>query len=211
MTKPQQNSEGRQEKNAWLSDEAYLNSRRGLDRNYLLSIAHEVKRCVSGFPVPLVTTYDNSNKTIRCNVGAHTYDIYLQDDPSPKEIHQKLTAAFQVTFPHYCANTGEMVDVMLSAEEIAELVRTGKIHADEIFNQRRSAPCVETGRIMFVWMNDKFLLARGRTGDDDKQEIRIAHRPVIMFLKDVRKIKSDVERRDFILSNSTFIKDAEDR
>jgi len=198
-------------KNSWLSDEAYLNSRRGLDRDYLQSVAHEVKRCVSGFPVPLVTTYDNSNRVIRCNVGPYTYDINLQDNPAPEDIHQKLTSAFEDRFPHYRVDTGETVAVLLDAAELAEMVRSGEIHAEDIFNQKREVPRIETGRIMFIWMNDKFLLARSFTGDDDRQEIRIAHQPVIMFLKAVRKIQDERERRDFILLNSTFIKAAEER
>jgi hypothetical protein len=200
--------------NWWLEDSEFLSKSNFHDLYYMETVCKYVSNMIKNIPIPVLTSYDTKNKSIYFSVGKNKKGFKLDIDIAYYDYITLTKRWLSRFFPTYEIEIES--EIGLSEEEIAILIKDKKekkekIDYNDILLLRKKVSTKEKGTIeKITMMKDEFIL-----NVDGKRQIRISgvtYKPksLSMFMDELKVIATDIEKREFIFNNSSFIKNLDE-
>ena len=182
--------------NKWLEDSEYINSRNFEDKYYLESLCHHLSNFIKNVPIPVLCDYIERFKSISFSVGKEKNSFPLTIDISYYDYITLVKRWLQQFYPRYEV----LIDAELSDDEILFLVREKGYSLNDALLERKKIP--EIGIIeKEIRKEDQFIL-----NVNGIKTVRITgnKKPLLLkdFMKELRGIKDQQERKNYILENS---------
>lgn len=190
--------------NEWMVNEKFLSIIDYHNKYYIENLGKVFSKYIESLPIPVITTWDPNNKRIYVLVGNEKRFFEVDDNVSYFDFIYLVEQWLYQFFPKF--EIEEEVDVGLDDDEIYEKVQKGMSLDDALLIKKKSIK-INKGIITKIYItNDEFTFSK-----DGKEFIRITGSlnnllPLSTFLKKLRELKSDVEIKDFIYSNSRELK-----
>lgn len=182
--------------NKWLEDSVYINSRNFEDKYYLESLCHHLSNFIKNVPIPVLCDYSERFKSIYFSVGEEKNSFPLTIDISYYDYITLVKRWLYQFYPRYEV----LVDSELDDNEILKLVREQGYNLNDALLERKKVP--EIGVIeKEIRKEDQFII-----NVNGRKTIRITgnKKPLLLkdFMKELRNIKDQDERKSYILDNS---------
>lgn len=193
----------RKKNNAWLKDPLFFENLEFHDKVYLREFFDILYSFVFKLPIPVLTTWDPIQKRVFISLGGNTItSIYIKTDTAFYDYLVIIEKYLSKLYPSYTVET--LVESTYSVDEIVEIMKRDGATFDEVFGKKKLTSLTETGVIDRVYFNDNF-----RITVNDQTQLRLAEVPISYFLKALRNIKNQKERKDYIFETSRFLKELE--
>lgn len=190
--------------NFWLTDQEFVSKMDFYDKFYITNLCEYLDSFLKTIPVPIMSTWDPKFKSIYFHLGKIKKNFEVDVNISYWDYTILVKRWLRQFFPQY--RIIERIETELSDNEIEQAVREG-ISLNDALLLKREIDKEDFGIITKIQMTgDQFVFER------NKQEyIRISGTinkplPLSMFLKQIRTISDNKEKRNFILKNSEEIK-----
>jgi len=201
--------EERRKINSWLEDPEFLKNAEYPDKYYLESLCYHISSYLKNTPIPILTTLDNKyNRVFFCVGQDIKKSFHIDNQVNPYDFVTKVKEYMKQYYPKY--SVIEEIEVELTEDEIIARVKNEGMDLNDAINFRVKTDYLEHGIIEKVFfVKDEFII-----NVNDTKSIRMAgtsKRPmsVSSFLKELKLIEDDKERKNYIFGNSTFIKNVE--
>jgi len=191
--------------NEWLENESFMSKIDFHNKYYIESLGKVLALYIKTVPIPVLTTWDPVNKRIYFHVGQEKRFFEVDENINYWDYTYLVHKWLYQFFPRF--EVEEEKEVELSEEEIFEKVKEG-MNLNDALLLRKKAIVKDIGVITKIHItNDEFVLNR-----NGFETIRISGSlenplPLSSFLKQIRALTDNKEKRDFILKNSKEIKD----
>ena len=191
--------------NEWLESERFLSKINFHNKYYIENLGKVFAAYLKTIPVPVLTTWDPVNKRIYVHIGNEKRFFEVDENINYDDFTYLVNKWVSNFFPKF--EVEEEVETELSDEEIFEKVKEG-MKLDDALLLRKKAIKKDCGIITkIIITNDEFIF-----NYNGKEYIRISGSldnliPLSVFLKKIREIKDDKEKRKFILENSRELKE----
>lgn len=197
-------------KNSWLEDSEYIQNSTFEDKYYFETLCKHISNYVKNVPMPVVTSYDSVNKRIYFTVGNISKSWEIDIDVSYRDYITIVNRWLYQFFPQYVIEIEK--EVSLTEEEIAHL-RDDAIKNNEKFNindaleMKKSVLVTESGAIEKITLtSDEFIFNKGDIKYVMMSGTKYDILPLSKFLKTVRTLETDLEKRNYIINYSTTVK-----
>lgn len=190
--------------NEWMINEQFLSKIDYHNKYYIESLGKILYSYIETIPIPVISTWDPLNKRIYILVGQEKRFFEVDENISYFDFTFLVDSWLKKFFPKFCIE--EECKIPLDDNEIIEKVKNG-MSLDDALLERKDAKIKDIGVITKIQItNDEFYFNR-----NGNEHIRITGSldnliPLSVFLKTLREIKNDIEKRDFILNNSRELK-----
>ena len=196
--------------NEWMESKDFLEKLDYHNLYYFESLGKVFSAYIKTIPIPVLTTWDPVHKRIYVHVGETKRYFEIDDTVNYFDWTLLVHRWLFHFFPRF--EVEEEVEVELSDEEIMSKVKEG-MKLDDALLLKRNITRKDIGVIDKIQIiNDEFVLDR-----NGSQYIRISGSidkplPLSTFLRTLRGVTDDKEKRDYILNYSKEIKTlAEDK
>lgn len=192
--------------NEWMENEQFISKMKYHNLYYVKNLGQVLGAYLRAIPIPVITTWDPNFKRIYFHVGLDKHYFDLDENVSYWDYTFLAGQWLSSFFPSYCVEEEE--DVELSEAEIWNKVRKEGLTLDDALLLRKPALVKTTGKIIKIQItNDEFIF-----NNNGKEEVRISGTlekliPLSLFLKELRRLTDDHEKKNYILSNSRLIKE----
>ena len=186
--------------NKWLEDSEYIQGLNFEDKYYLESLCHHLLNFIKNVPIPVLATYDEKHKSIYFSVGGQKNYFPLTIDISYYDYITVVKRWLTNFFPKY--EIHYTIEIELPGEKILELVNNKKYSLNDALLLREEKVVTETGIIeKEIRREDQFIL-----NINGVKSMRITgnKKPLLLkdFMRELRNISDQQERRDYIMNNS---------
>lgn len=196
--------------NAWLQSEEFLDKIDFHNKFYLKNLAYNIMGYIKNAPIPLLTSWDPSHKSIYFHIGQDISTFFPVDTDIYYEDYifmiSKWAESYYPSFSIEIEN-----EIPVDDEDIVELLKQGKSFEDAIKSTKK-IKSIDKGYIEKVYiLKDEFIFIH-----NDQRMIRISgtyENPISLstFMYSIREIisnenKNAYDLRNFILENSSFYK-----
>jgi len=182
--------------NKWLEDSEFIYSTNFEDKYYLESLCHHLSNFIKNVPVPVLCDYSTRFKSIYFSVGEDKTNFPLTIDVSYYDYITLVKRWLYQFYPRYEV----LVDSELDDDEILKLVREQGYNLNDALLERKKVS--EIGVIeKEIRKEDQFII-----NIEGVKTVRITgnKKPLLLkdFMKELRGIKDQQERKNYILDNS---------
>jgi hypothetical protein len=190
--------------NFWLEDQEFISKMNFYDKFYITNLCEHIASFLKIIPIPIMATWDPKNCGIYFHLGKIKKFFEIDVNISYWDYTTLVKRWLRQFFPQYCVI--EEVETELSDIEITEVVKKG-VDINDALLMKRKVNREDFGIISKIHMTgDQFIFEKG-----DYEYIRISGElkkplPLSLFLKQIRQLKSDIDKRNFIFKNSEEIK-----
>lgn len=190
--------------NFWLEDSEFIGKSNFPDKYYLESLGKHISNYLKNAPIPVLTTYDPQNKRIYFSVGNEKKGFTLNTELSYYDYITIVKRWLTNFYPQYFLEYE--IDVPLSDDEIYQKVREG-INLNDAIQMTKKQNFKEKGIIEKIQLTaDEFIL-----NINGQSQLRLSGTPqnpvsLSFFLKQIKNIKDQKEKKEYIFSNSLEIK-----
>lgn len=192
--------------NKWLEDKEFLDTVKFDDIFYFKQLAHHLSNYLKIVPIPVLTMLDKKHKSISFMVGDNKKRFEMDVNISYRDYITLVHRWIKPFFPCYVVEY-EKEEELTESEILARVKDNPELKLNDLLQVKEKKIKTEKGMIIKIHITtDEFVLQV-----DDKEFIRISgtiENPMSLsgFLRNLRKIKDDREKRDFIFANSEEIK-----
>jgi hypothetical protein len=190
--------------NFWLEDQEFISKMNFYDKFYITNLCEHISNFLKTIPIPIMSTWDPKNCGIYFHLGKIKKFFEIDVNISYWDYTTLVKRWLRQFFPQY--KVIDEVETELSDVEILEMIRKG-IDKNDALLLTKKVNKEDFGIISKINMTgDQFVLER-----NDQEYIRVSGMmkkllPLSLFLKQIRQIKNDRDKRDFIFKNSEEIK-----
>jgi len=182
--------------NKWLEDSEFIHDTNFEDKYYLESLCHHLSNFIKNVPVPVLCDYSTRFKSIYFSVGEDKTNFPLTIDVSYYDYITLVKRWLYQFYPRYEV----LVDSELDDDEILKLVREQGYNLNDALLERKKVS--EIGVIeKEIRKEDQFII-----NIEGVKTVRITgnKKPLLLkdFMKELRGIKDQQERKNYILDNS---------
>lgn len=168
------------------------------NKEYLYNLLKHVYGFIIHCPSPLLATYDSKNNKLFINIGSeeNTFSFSITNNEDLEEFAKKIEVVIFPFYPSYFITYPE--ERRITVDEIAILMEKNKISFDDAYNHTIREDKEEKGVITKIFIKeDKFKIYI-----NEDPHLRMSSIPLSVFLRDLRRIGDDYERKAFIFNNS---------
>jgi hypothetical protein len=194
--------------NFWLEDSNFIKKSNFSDHYYLESLGKHISNFLKNAPIPILTTYDPQFKKIYFSIGNEKKGFELNTNIA---YYDYLTLVKRWLINYYPQYSIEYeIDVSLSDDEIYQKVKEG-VNLNDALAITKKATKKEKGIIEKIQLvADEFII-----NVNEERYLRLSGTPqkpqtLSFFLKKVREIKNQNEKKTFIFENSLEIRKLND-
>lgn len=190
--------------NFWLEDQEFILKMDFYDKFYIKNLCVYIANFLKTIPIPIMATWDPKFKSIYFHLGMIKKNFEIDINVSYWDYTTLVKRWLRQYFPQF--KVVDNVESELSDLEITEAVRGGA-DINEALQLRKEIEKIDYGIITKIQMTgDQFIFER-----NGSEYVRISGTgnkplPLSIFLKQIRQIKKDEDKRNFILKNSEEIK-----
>jgi len=182
--------------NKWLEDSEFIYNTNFEDKYYLESLCHHLSNFIKNVPIPVLCDYSERFKSIYFSVGEEKSHFALTIDVSYYDYITLVKRWLYQFYPRYEV----LIDTGLDDNEILALVREQGFNLNDALLERKKV--TEIGVIeKEIRKEDQFII-----NINGVKTVRITgnKKPLLLkdFMKELRGIKDQQERKNYILDNS---------
>jgi len=182
--------------NKWLEDSEFIYNTKFEDKYYLESLCHHLSNFIKNVPIPVLCDYSERFKSIYFSVGEEKNNFPLTIDISYYDYITLVKRWLYQFYPRYEI----LIDTGLDDNEILKLVREQGYNLNDALLETKKVP--EVGVIeKEIRKEDQFII-----NINGVKTVRITgnKKPLLLkdFMKELRGIKDQQERKNYILDNS---------
>jgi len=191
--------------NDWLTDIEFIQNSSFSDKYYFEALGKYLTHYLKIIPVPVVTIWMDNEKRIKFSIGDNVKEFKIDSDISYLDYIVLVDRWLSDFFPQY--NITLEINRKLTEDEIIELREEAiknnkKFDLNDALNQTKPHQFIEKGIITRIYMtNDEFTFV-----ENDKTFIKMSTIPLSIFLKKLRNIENDEDKKNFILQNSVELR-----
>jgi hypothetical protein len=204
MQNEQQETPRKLKANEWLESDAFIAKMDYPNKDFVKSLTRVIASFVWEAPVPILTTWDPLHKRIYFSIGTDKRYFELDENVDNYDYIVNVSRWAYKYFPYY--ELDEEKEVELSDDEILAKVQKG-VNLDDAILLRKKIQIKERGTLVKVDLgNDQFVL--DINGDGFVRISGTLNNPktLSIFLKELRLIQDNKERKNFIFQNSVELK-----
>lgn len=196
--------EKKHKSNFWLEDQEFIAKMDFHDKFYIMHLCEYIANFLKTIPIPIMSTWDPRFKSIYFHLGKIKKNFEVDVNVSYWDYTTLVKRWLRQFFPQY--RVIEKVETELSDSEISNMVRDG-VDINDALLLRKKVDREDFGIMTKINMTgDQFIFER-----NGQEYVRISGTakktlPLSSFLKQIRQIKTDEEKRNFIFQNSEEIK-----
>lgn len=197
--------------NEWLEDPEFIYRLDYYDKYYITSLCKRISIFLKTLPITVITTWDNNHKSLYITVGTNKNYFSISPNIAYEDYLTLIQRWLIQFFPTYDVTEKikrKMTPVELTVRRDLAISNNEKIDFNSLLDLEIDASKKEYGIITKVYVfeeNDKFEIEI-----NDKKYLYMSgtlNRPMGLstFLKKLRKIENNVDRKNFIFNNSHMI------
>lgn len=197
----------RKKRNFWLKDPSFISKINYEDKDYLKSVFDIIYPFLFKLPIPVLSTWDYVNNKIFISLGKNTIaSIFINNNIAPYDYITLIDKYLYNYYPSF--KTTYLKQIPYDIDEIVEVMKTSKITFDEVVSKKKLQEYNEIGVIERIYFTEDSTF---KLNINNVKQLRLSNIPLTYLLTSLRNIKDNNERKDYILSNSYFIKELVDK
>ena len=190
--------------NEWLESDAFIAKMDYPNKNFVKGLTQVVASFVWDAPVPILTTWDPVHKRIYFSIGTEKKYFELDENIDNYDFIVAVSRWAYKFFPYY--ELDEEIETELSDDEILAKVKDG-VNLDDAILMRKKIQIKERGTLIKVDLgNDQFVFDVNGDGFVRMSGTLSNPKTLSVFLKELRMIYNQRERKNFIFQNSIELK-----
>jgi len=190
--------------NEWLTNQEFLDGVDFSNKYYFQSLCIYIDNYRKNIPIPIISTWDKQFKQIYFTVGKEKVHIMIDTEIAYDDYITLVDRQLRQYFPRYEVELKEQIP--LDDNEVLKKVKEEKMTLDDAILLRKEIVKKEVGIIEKVFfIQDTFII-----NIDGKKFLRMSGKlenplPISVFLKILKNIKDNEEKRNFIFNNSRHV------
>lgn len=198
--------------NSWLENEQFIQKIKFHDKYYLETLCFKVAAFLKNIPVPVCATYDAQHKSMYFSIGENKHYITLDTNIAYYDFITLIDKWTRQFYPQY--NVKIDTEIEYTDEEIMELVKNG-VNLNDALLMRKPYSYIETGVIEKIFIKkDEFIFNKNGVRELRRSSLPgtgiSSVLPLSKFMENIRRLKVDEDKKDYIEINSRFIQNLKD-
>lgn len=193
--------------NEWLTNRQFLDYANVENRYYFETLCEYVSEYLKNTPIPVICTFDPKNQRLYFLIGKDNKNWWdINPDISYIDTLTLIKRWVKQFYPKY--KLEYLAKVSLTDDEIYKKVSRENMRLDDAILLKKEILIEEKGIVGEITLSkDEFIFYY-----NDRKTLRISGSPdnllpLRFFLKEIRNIEDDKEKRDYIFKNSYEVKE----